>query len=260
MYESTAVQPPIDTLCMACDDATCHFKPIKLQRRPLSDTDVLIDMMYCGVCHSDLHTAASHMAGVGRSVEYPVVPGHELVGIVEAVGSSVSKFKVGDHVGVGCLVDACLECDKCDAGEEQKCSRCVGSACAPAPRNATPPDLFVCPRHIPAAESNHALTNHNHSRAPLVRNRKSDHQPTTPRTGRAARRATRRPPGRVAATRPRWWCTSASASSSPTATPSRRPDPSSAPASRSTIRSWPTGRRRARASASSASAAWASWA
>ena len=117
----------IDTLCMACDDSTCHFKPVRMQRRPLAPIDVLISMKFCGVCHSDIHTAAGHLSGVGRKTEYPVVPGHELVGVVEAVGSEVTKFQVGDHIGVGCLVDSCLECEKCAAGEEQKCSKTVGT-------------------------------------------------------------------------------------------------------------------------------------
>ena len=89
--------------------------------------DVQIDMKYCGVCHSDLHNAADHMSGVGRATTYPCVPGHELAGVCVAVGAEVTKVNVGDHVGVGCLVDACLDCKMCRMGEEQKCRKCVST-------------------------------------------------------------------------------------------------------------------------------------
>ena len=78
-------------------------------------------MKYCGVCHSDLHQAAGHLSGIMKPV-YPFVPGHELAGVCVQVGSAVSKFKVGDQVGVGCMVDACLQCNNCKSGEEQLCS------------------------------------------------------------------------------------------------------------------------------------------
>jgi len=117
----------METICMGCKDETCSFEPMKLQRRELSDLDVLIEMKYCGVCHSDLHIAAGHMAGVFGKPEYPCVPGHELAGVVKQIGSKVTKFSVGDHIGVGCLVDSCLECNKCQAGNEQKCKKQVGT-------------------------------------------------------------------------------------------------------------------------------------
>ena len=105
------------TLCMAADDATCDFKPKLMQRRTPGPKDVVIEMKYCGVCHSDLHAAANHMG----STKYPIVPGHELAGVVTSVGAECTKCKVGMHVGIGCLVDSCLECPKCLAGEEQQC-------------------------------------------------------------------------------------------------------------------------------------------
>eukprot|EP00435_Cladocopium_sp_Y103_P053857 s1161_g17.t1 len=106
----------------------CHsFEPMKLKRRELNDLDVLIEMKYCGVCHSDLHIAAGHMENVLGKVEYPCVPGHELAGVVKQIGSKVTKFSVGDHIGVGCMVDSCLECSKCKEGQEQKCSKQVGT-------------------------------------------------------------------------------------------------------------------------------------
>jgi len=117
---------PISTLCMACEDASCNFQPMELQRRPLSDMDVLIEMKYCGVCHTDLHFAANHMKSVLKTT-YPCVPGHELVGICSAVGSNVTKVKVGDHIGVGCMVDSCRECKACKRGEEQMCIKQVAT-------------------------------------------------------------------------------------------------------------------------------------
>ena len=92
--------------------------PFSFERRdPLPD-DVQIDILYCGVCHSDIHMARNEW---GFST-YPLVPGHEIVGRVARVGSEVSKFKVGDLVGVGCLVDSCRTCPACNAGEQQFCA------------------------------------------------------------------------------------------------------------------------------------------
>ena len=87
-------------------------------RRDVGAHDVQIDIAYCGVCHSDLHQVRSEWGGT----IYPCVPGHEIVGHVSAVGSDVTKFKVGDSVGVGCLVDSCQHCAECDAGLEQFCT------------------------------------------------------------------------------------------------------------------------------------------
>ena len=97
--------------------ATEELVPLTIERRELLPTDVQIDILYCGVCHSDIHTARSEW-GPAR---YPVVPGHEIVGKVIAVGSDVTKFKVGDAVGVGCIVDSCKHCSSCDEGLEQYC-------------------------------------------------------------------------------------------------------------------------------------------
>jgi D-arabinose 1-dehydrogenase-like Zn-dependent alcohol dehydrogenase len=116
----------IETYVMACSDPSCNFKPMKLQRRPVGDYDVLIDMKYCGVCHSDLHTAANHLKGISPS-KYPCVPGHELAGICTAVGPKVTKVKVGQKIGVGCMVDSCKKCSACKRGEEQMCSKQVGT-------------------------------------------------------------------------------------------------------------------------------------
>ncbi len=91
---------------------------IAIERRAPGNTDVQIDIAYCGICHSDLHTVRSEWPGT----LYPCVPGHEIVGHVSAVGGDVGKFKVGDTVGVGCLVNSCQHCASCDEGLEQYCT------------------------------------------------------------------------------------------------------------------------------------------
>ena len=93
------------------------LKEMKIQRRSVMPKDIEIDILYCGVCHSDLHTVRNDWGG---SI-YPVVPGHEIIGRVTAVGDEVRKFKVGDLVGVGCMVDSCRECDNCEYDLEQYC-------------------------------------------------------------------------------------------------------------------------------------------
>lgn len=87
------------------------------ERRPLGDNDILIDIRFSGICHSDIHTIRGHW----RPQQYPQIPGHEIAGIVSAVGSKVTKFKVGDKAGVGCMVDSCMTCESCKNGEEHQC-------------------------------------------------------------------------------------------------------------------------------------------
>lgn len=123
-----ADKAPIDVLCMATADPSCDFKPARFQRRALGENDVLIEMKFCGICHTDLHTAAGHLGALGMKA-YPCVPGHELAGVAVKVGPKVTKVKVGDQVGVGCMVDSCLKCDACKKGEEQKCTKQVGTYC-----------------------------------------------------------------------------------------------------------------------------------
>ena len=91
--------------------------PLSIDRRALRDEDVAIDIAFCGVCHSDLHAARNDW---GRT-RYPFMPGHEIVGTVSAVGAEVTRFKAGDRVAVGTIVDSCRHCDSCDEGEEQYC-------------------------------------------------------------------------------------------------------------------------------------------
>ncbi|MFA5582580.1 MAG: NAD(P)-dependent alcohol dehydrogenase [Bacteriovoracaceae bacterium] len=101
----------------AAIDANSPLKFHPIERRDLRENDVEIDIKYCGVCHSDLHIARNEWGGT----TYPIVPGHEIVGTVKSVGSKVTKFKVGDKVGVGCLVDSCQKCHCCHEGLEQFC-------------------------------------------------------------------------------------------------------------------------------------------
>ena len=97
--------------------ADAPLKQMNIERREATQKDIEIKILYCGVCHSDLHTARNDWGGT----IYPSVPGHEIVGKVTKVGSEVTKFKIGDIVGVGCLVDSCRECDSCKHDLEQYC-------------------------------------------------------------------------------------------------------------------------------------------
>ena len=101
----------------AAQSATSRLAPFTIPRREPGPADVAIEILYCGVCHSDLHTARSEWPGT----MYPCVPGHEIVGRVTRVGGEVSKFKVGDLAAVGCMVDSCRTCAACQAGQEQYC-------------------------------------------------------------------------------------------------------------------------------------------
>ena len=103
----------------AVHDALSPLVPFEFDRRDTGPGDVRIAILYCGICHSDLHQARNHW---GNS-HYPMVPGHEIVGRVIEVGSSVTRFKVGDHAGVGCMVDSCRKCAACGEGLEQFCER-----------------------------------------------------------------------------------------------------------------------------------------
>ncbi|MBV8261046.1 MAG: NAD(P)-dependent alcohol dehydrogenase [Paraburkholderia sp.] len=101
----------------AARDAASPLAPFEFQRRDLRELDVRIDVLFCGVCHSDLHQARDEW----RNTIYPVVPGHEIVGRVTEVGKGVTQYKVGQLVGVGCLVDSCRTCPSCAEGLEQYC-------------------------------------------------------------------------------------------------------------------------------------------
>ncbi|MCW2497486.1 NAD(P)-dependent alcohol dehydrogenase [Jatrophihabitans sp.] len=107
------------TTAWAAADATSPLEPIEIPRRELGPLDVAIDIEFCGICHSDIHTARNEWHGTS----YPVVPGHEIVGRVSATGSEVTRHAVGDRVGVGCMVDSCGECESCVDGEQNYCQR-----------------------------------------------------------------------------------------------------------------------------------------
>lgn len=108
---------PIATRAFAATAADAPLGPYSFDRRDPGPGDVAIEIKFCGVCHSDLHVAKNDLGGT----RYPIVPGHEITGVVTAVGAEVSRFKVGDRVGVGCMVDSCRTCTSCRAGEEQYC-------------------------------------------------------------------------------------------------------------------------------------------
>lgn len=101
----------------AASSATEPLSTITIERREVGPKDVLIDIAYCGICHSDIHT----VRGEWGQQPYPLAPGHEIVGTVAAVGSEVTKHQVGDRVGVGCMVNSCGTCENCKAGQEQYC-------------------------------------------------------------------------------------------------------------------------------------------
>lgn len=101
----------------AAQQADKPLAPFQLTRRETGPEDVEIEILYCGVCHSDIHTARNEWGGT----VYPAVPGHEIVGKVTRVGQKVSRFKAGDTVGVGCFVDSCRTCNSCKEGNEQYC-------------------------------------------------------------------------------------------------------------------------------------------
>jgi uncharacterized zinc-type alcohol dehydrogenase-like protein len=101
----------------AATSPTADLAPYRFERRSPRPDDVVIEILYCGVCHSDLHTARNDWGWT----TYPVVPGHEIIGRVVEVGAGVTRFKAGDSVGVGCMVDSCRECEACERGEEQYC-------------------------------------------------------------------------------------------------------------------------------------------
>jgi uncharacterized zinc-type alcohol dehydrogenase-like protein len=105
------------TYAYAATDAAAPLAPFEIQRRELREHDVQMEVLFCGVCHSDLHQARNEW----KNTVYPVVPGHEIVGRVTAVGPAVTKYKTGDLVGVGCLVDSCRTCASCAEGLEQYC-------------------------------------------------------------------------------------------------------------------------------------------
>lgn len=115
---STTTPAALATNAYAAQSPTSPLGPFRIERRKPGPHDVLIKIRYCGVCHTDIHFVRNEW---GISM-YPIVPGHEIVGVVESVGDQVRSFESGDTVGVGCLVDSCGDCDNCQAGLQQYCS------------------------------------------------------------------------------------------------------------------------------------------
>lgn len=103
----------------AAHSAKAPLAPFTFERREPRAHDVVIEIKFCGICHSDIHTVRDEWG----PQTYPLAPGHEIAGVVTRVGSAVSKYKVGDVVGVGCMVDSCRECDPCKRGLEQFCEK-----------------------------------------------------------------------------------------------------------------------------------------
>lgn len=116
---TTTMNQNIKTKGYAATDESGVLSPWEFERRPVGDNDILIDVKFASICHSDIHQEKGHW---GPQI-YPQVPGHEIVGVVAAVGKNVIKFKVGDRAGVGCMVDSCMECNSCTHGEEHFCER-----------------------------------------------------------------------------------------------------------------------------------------
>ncbi|MGN6821335.1 MAG: NAD(P)-dependent alcohol dehydrogenase [Candidatus Nitrosocosmicus sp.] len=107
----------INVLGYAAPTAKAALEPYRFERRDIRSNDVVIEILYCGVCHTDIHYVQNDW---GRSI-FPLVPGHEIIGRVANIGEDVTRFKQGDHVGVGCMVDCCQRCAACKQGLEQYC-------------------------------------------------------------------------------------------------------------------------------------------
>ena len=97
------------------------FSKIEIERNVAGEHDVTFELKYCGICHTDVHIANNDM----MSTKYPCVPGHELAGVVTRVGSKVTKCAVGDRVGVGCIVDTCMDCSSCEVSDEHLCQKVI---------------------------------------------------------------------------------------------------------------------------------------
>ena len=121
--EALAEEPiggaPFAAKAYGASSATSPLKELQIERRAMGPNDVLLDILYCGVCHSDIHT----VRGEWGPAHYPCVPGHEIIGRVRAIGPSVTKFKVGDIGGVGCMVNSCRACKHCQDDLEQYCQK-----------------------------------------------------------------------------------------------------------------------------------------
>jgi uncharacterized zinc-type alcohol dehydrogenase-like protein len=118
---SYAQNDSIPTKGFAVYEEHGDFKELDFNRHPVGDNDILIKILYSGICHSDLH----HTKGDWGKEQFPLVPGHEIAGVVVKVGKNVTKFKVGDYAGIGCLINSCGNCEFCKMGKEQYCKKSV---------------------------------------------------------------------------------------------------------------------------------------
>ncbi|XP_058187434.1 8-hydroxygeraniol dehydrogenase-like isoform X1 [Rhododendron vialii] len=121
MGKAPEEEHPVKAFGWAARDASGVLSPFKFSRRVTGDEDVRFKILYCGICHSDLHSLKNEW---GNST-YPLLPGHEVVGVVTEVGSKVQKYKVGDRVGVGCMVGACHTCENCENNLENYCPKMI---------------------------------------------------------------------------------------------------------------------------------------
>ena len=108
-----------ETTAWSCEKAGSQFKKCSITRRAIGESDVHIAIKYASICHSDIHQANGDW---GKAI-YPMVPGHEIAGVVEAIGKRVTKFKIGDHAGIGCMVDSCRNCKSCNNNQENYCKK-----------------------------------------------------------------------------------------------------------------------------------------
>jgi uncharacterized zinc-type alcohol dehydrogenase-like protein len=118
-FVNTYIMEVKNVKAFGTEAADAPLKKLNIDRRKPTPQDVEIEILFCGVCHSDLHTARNEWHGT----QYPVVPGHEIVGKIVSVGNQVTKFKVGDLAAVGCMVDSCRDCEYCQDGLEQYCAK-----------------------------------------------------------------------------------------------------------------------------------------
>ncbi|KAL8476323.1 hypothetical protein ACS0TY_028843 [Phlomoides rotata] len=121
MATSPENEHPVKAFGWAAKDPSGIFSPFKFSRRATGEQDVQLKILYCGVCHSDLHMAKNELG----FTQFPMVPGHEIVGIVTEVGRKVTKVTIGDKVGVGCLVGSCRECNMCNKDLENYCAKMI---------------------------------------------------------------------------------------------------------------------------------------
>ncbi|KAG8383641.1 hypothetical protein BUALT_Bualt04G0035100 [Buddleja alternifolia] len=127
MAKNPETEHPVKAFGWAARDTCGILSPFNFSRRAPGEKDVQFKVMYCGICHSDLHMVKNEWG----FTHYPIVPGHEIVGVVTEVGSKVTKFKVGDKVGVGCLVGSCRQCDQCTNDLENYCPKQILTYSAP---------------------------------------------------------------------------------------------------------------------------------